>query len=300
MLRSDGPFGSALQAASIGRWLAVHPARPIRWSTEQVKGKSVADLIPVRRCAPEGEEGFVLIATIWLLVLAGSIVIVLVLRGMNDARDARSEGELLRQKLALDGAIETVIADRLFNGSRSQWSRVPAQGNIDADGIAVQVKSTSESGRLDLNVADLALIDRAFQGLGVGAGSRRIVLGRLQQLRGRGENLSSLAEMEVLLAEAQRDTTTCLADMVTMSSGLGQPRVGQMPAKLAFALGTTAGGVDGPANAEQFQAGEPQRLEAQIHAKNTRIAILRLSAQMRNGMALHAIGVGLCVNLAQQ
>lgn len=229
---------------------------------------------PIRK----GEQGFVLIAATWLLVLAGAVVALLMLRGLTDARDAKAEGELFRHKLALDGAVETVVADRLFNGSRSQWSRVPAQGSVDVDGIAVRARSTSESGRLDLNVADLALVDRALQGLGVGATNRRIVLGRLQQLRGRNEKLSSFAALEALLSQAQQDTTVCLADMMTFNSGLAQPRPGQMPGKLSFALGVPAGA--GDTNGRQFQPGEPQRLEVQMLSGGIRIVILRLTGQL--------------------
>jgi len=232
------------------------------------------------RRIPEGEQGFVLIAAIWLLVLAGAIVAVMMLRGMNDARAAKSEGELLQQKLALDGAMDTIVADRLFNGSRSRWSIAPAQGSIEIDGIGVQLRSTSESGRLDLNVADLALIDRALQGLGVSGGGRRIILGRLQARRGGARTLAVWADVDALLAEAQRDGAVCLADMMTMSSGLAQPQANRMPSQLAFALATP-----GRADGAPFQAGEAQRLEMRTQGGVARTVILRVSGQSGSGMA---------------
>lgn len=238
------------------------------------------------RPIPENEKGFVLIAAVWLLVLAGAIVALMMLRGMTEAREARSEGELLRHKLALDGAVETVVADRLFNGPRSPWSRVQAQGSLDIDGTAVQVRSTSENGRLDFNATELATVDRALQGLGVGAGNRRVVLGRMQQLRRRDERLSSFAALEALLSQAQKDTSVCLADMMTLDSGLPQPRAGQMPDKLAFALAM----VDGSeaAGGELLQGGEVQRLEMSTSLGMAHTTILRPIGQNRKAKMVTA------------
>src|SRR5688572_4437400 len=99
-----------------------------------------------------------------MLVLAGAITAVLMLRSLAGATAAVEHEEGIERKLALESAIETMLADRLFNGPRSGWWMTPVQGRIAMDGGDVAIRITSESGRLDVNVADPALIDSALRG----------------------------------------------------------------------------------------------------------------------------------------
>jgi hypothetical protein len=193
---------------------------------------------------PDHEQGFALIAAIWLLVLGGAIVAVIMLRTMTASRAAVASGVQLADKLALDGAIDSVVADILFNGNRSRWAQLPSNGSIDVGGRSVSVTITSENGLLDINEADPKLIDGALRGFGVSAGPRAAFIDQLllrrvtkQPLRSRDELLRVIA-----VSGVQASGEVCLVDMLTVSSGLATPQVDQMPAKLARAMGVVGAG----------------------------------------------------------
>ena len=75
---------------------------------------------------PDSEQGFVLIAAIWLLLLCAVMVAVLMLRGHDRAVAAADASDRLKARLVLESAVETVVADILFNGQASRAATVPA------------------------------------------------------------------------------------------------------------------------------------------------------------------------------
>jgi hypothetical protein len=193
---------------------------------------------------PEREQGFALIAAIWLLVLGGAIVAVIMVRTMTVSRGAVADGVQLAEKLALDGAIDSVVADILFNGNRSRWAQLPASGSIDVGGRSISVTITSENGLLDVNEADPKLIDGALRGFGVAAGPRAAFIDQLLLKRATKQPLRSRDEVLRVIAVAgvQASGGVRLVDVLTVSSGLATPQVDQMPAKLARAIGVVGGG----------------------------------------------------------
>jgi hypothetical protein len=193
---------------------------------------------------PDHEQGFALIAAIWLLVLGGAIVAVIMVRTMTASRAAVASGVQLTDKLALDGAIDSVVADILFNGNRSRWAQLPASGSVDVGGRSVTVTISSENGLLDVTEADPKLIDGALRGFGVSARPRAAFIDQLllrrvtkQPLRSRDELLRVIA-----VSGVQASGEVCLVDMLTVSSGLATPQVDQMPAKLVRAMGVVGTG----------------------------------------------------------
>lgn len=240
-----------------------------------------------RSARPRNEEGFILIAAIWLLILAGSIAAILMARSLSEAREMTDAKERLEQKLALESAIETVFADRLFNGPRSRWWLLPADGVIRAGDRRVKVRVTSESGRLDMNEADLALLDTALRGFGLDGNERGGLIVHLQRLRSTGRRLRSLAEMEAVLAAATADRS-CFKKHLTIASGLAEPRANHMSAELAKALGEPTGSF-GPVAAD---AGAALRVEASLPAGASLMAIGRLTSQTDRPLSISAWRIG--------
>lgn len=223
-----------------------------------------------------GERGFVLIAAIWLLILAGSITAVLMLRTLSAASAASGHADSLARRLALESAIETMMADRLFNGSGSAWHLVPARGRIEIGGRAISIRLTSDSGRLDVNMADPALIDTALQRFGVAAAERGAILTRLLALRARKKRIGSAADLDRLLARASRAAGTCLADHFTWVSGLAEPRPGQVSRDLARALGGRGGAI-GDDRPGEPEGGSGLRVEASDDGGAALLAIAHVS-----------------------
>lgn len=168
---------------------------------------------------PQSESGFILIAAIWLLILGGSIAALLLLRAQSASVKATAAEDMLAGTLAIDAAVETVIMDVLVNGSRSQWAILPATGHVSIEDAQLDVRITSELGRVDLNEAEIKIIEQAlarYQVSPAAAGRLKVTL-----LRRRGENrpLRSWSEVEAILPRSG-----CLAEHFTIFSGLAVPQ----------------------------------------------------------------------------
>jgi len=187
------------------------------------------------------------VAAIWMLVLAGAIAAVLMLRGLGAATEATDQADDLRNRLLMESAIETVMADRQFNGPRGRWWLLPATGDVDVDGVKVEVRLSSESGRLDINEADPALIDRALIGLGLAGVDRAALIAHLRGLRSQGGRIGSFAELRRLVDGA--GGRACALEALTFSSALAEPGGGELNDALAKALGRTVVNGANPATA---------------------------------------------------
>jgi hypothetical protein len=181
------------------------------------------------------EQGYILITAIWLLILCGSIAALLMLRSLNSAKAAADNGAILQQKILLEGTVDTILAERLFEGNRSRWWLLPSSGSIIIDGKSVSVEISSENGRIDINEADPRLVDRALQGLGVEAAARAAAIGKLNYLRAIQARITSDADLDLLLS-SRSESNPCLSRYFTLASGLPEPRAGQMAEPLARAL----------------------------------------------------------------
>lgn len=175
---------------------------------------------------PDREKGFVLISAIWLLVLAGSIVAILMLRGVQQASEAVKEAKNLQERFAAEGAAQTVIADMLIEGSGSRWAQTPSSGRVLVGEIGVSVQVSSEAGRIDLNDGDLAVIQETLRRLGLGAAELNAVAERLKQKRLQGIRLGSVDEFLAWAPEIRADIDP--VRMFTVVSGLAIPNYNQV------------------------------------------------------------------------
>jgi hypothetical protein len=210
----------------------------------------------------EGEQGYVLIAAIWLLVLAGAIVAMLMLSSLRLARETRDNGAILHERLAMDAAVETIVADRIINGDRSIWSRAPVDGTLDVEGVAVHVRSTSEADRIDINLSDATVIDAVLRQSGLQAAQREHVLGDLARRRGTAGGIASMVELEALLGAVGGRST---ADRFTFVPGSVTKPASAIPV------------------AASLQPGAAQRLTLEAAGGGSRTAIVRAVGQ--RGMA---------------
>lgn len=191
--------------------------------------------------AQDGEQGFVLIGVVWLLLLCTALVAVMMLRGRAQAQAATGERERLQTKLDYDAMIETVAADLLIEGPNSRWWQVPASGTVQIGDHMLKATVTSEAGRLDLNDADPVTIDDALRGLGYSAQARSAFIERLRFRRSQGRIFAS-ADADALVSTLEGSTGgACPADLFTLDSALAVPAVERMSLQLAHALGQPGG-----------------------------------------------------------
>lgn len=188
---------------------------------------------------PGGEEGFVLISAIWLLLLGAAVVAVIQLMVLDRAKSTAFDKAQLKHRLALETAYETAVADMLFNGPRSAFAKLPAETSYTLNGKAITVRMSAESGRLDVNKADLTLIDQALMGLGVNNPERTAFLGVLTSARNKVAGIATTDDLDAALRETGLDSNYgfCMAQYLTVHSGLPRPLAGQMPTELARAIG---------------------------------------------------------------
>lgn len=187
-------------------------------------------------------NGYVLITVMWFLILGGSIVAVMMLTALREAEGTRFAIDDARRRLAQQSAIETAIADILFEGRQSVFAQLPAQRVYTIDGIDVTVSARSEAGKIDFNQADPQLIERALRGLGVGGQPRERFLA---DIAARREADRPFVALDDALAAARAAGVAMpdgapLATHFTTYSGRSRPDPQHLAADLARALNEPA------------------------------------------------------------
>ncbi len=185
------------------------------------------------------EQGYILITAVWMLLLGASIVAVIMIHNLRASEELSFDREQTQIKYAQESAVETVVADILFNGPRSELARLPAQTSYTINGIAMQVQVTSESGKIDVNQADPALMERALRGLGISGSQRQAFLAIIAGERSASRLFQSPTDVGAAMQQAGIAVGSgfCPDNYFTTFSGLGQPVAGQMRPELAKALG---------------------------------------------------------------
>jgi general secretion pathway protein K len=130
------------------------------------------------------QRGVALIVVMWLLVLLAAIVGLFALNAHVEALQASA----LRQRVVLDHAaeagIEAVAARLLATDARRR--PVPDGRETEMpfdDGITLTVTVTDESGKVDINVADLALLQRLFLQMGLAPAEAQQLAGAIVDWR---------------------------------------------------------------------------------------------------------------------
>ncbi len=189
--------------------------------------------------ATPAERGYILITAVWMLLLGASIVAVIMVHNMRASEQLSFEREQTQIKYAQESAVETAVADILFNGPRSPLSRLPAEASYTINDVSMQIRVSSESGKIDVNQADPVLIERALRGFGIAGSQRQAFLTIIAGERSASRLFQSPAEVAAAMQQAgiPVDGDFCPDKYFTTFSGLGQPAAGQMLPELAKALG---------------------------------------------------------------
>lgn len=174
-----------------------------------------------------------------MLLLGASIVAYIIAHNLRVAEQYSFEQEQLEIAYAQESAFETALADMLFNGPRSTFANLPAETSYSINGVQMRILVEIESGKIDVNRADVTLIDRALRGFGVSASKRDVFQRSLETKRRSGQLLESSSELHALMEQSGIGigNALCAADYFTVYSGLTQPEKSQMKSELSGALG---------------------------------------------------------------
>lgn len=162
----------------------------------------------------EREQGYALIAALWLLLLAASLAGILMLRTVEGAKSAAAQRTALIRASVEESALQTAAADLMLNGASSRFGPLPSTARYQIGKTEVLIAASRESDRLDVNDAALPIIDTELQVQGVSAGIRSRFLGELGALRARGQRLDSVAALEALMPDE-----ACAIDVLTPHGG---------------------------------------------------------------------------------
>ena len=174
-----------------------------------------------RRGPDAGESGYALMGVIWLLLFAGSVTALLLMRSSAQMAETRKEADLVRGRLALEGALDAIAAERLFGRADSPWMMAGSH-TIDVEGVSVSGTVSAEDLRIDVNRAGAEAIDGELRAAGVSAATRIRTLGNISMARA-GGRVASLPGLASLLADAQREAKSCLLERLTAFGGRTQP-----------------------------------------------------------------------------
>ncbi|WP_074206217.1 hypothetical protein [Parasphingorhabdus marina] len=225
-----------------------------------------------------------MITAIWMLLLGASIVAILMARNLHQSEQYSFEREQIAHRYALDSAVENVAADLLFNGPRSTFAQLPNETGYSIGGVNVTVKVSSESGKIDVNQADIALVERALRGLAASAQSREVFLDQIKASRAADRPFQSALDIAAALQQSglcggsiQED----LGQFFTAYSGLAQPQQGQIDPQLARALGQPHVGSGG-----RTRPGTAIRVEARSEQEQVQVAVLRVGGSLSQSHVL--------------
>ncbi|MEP2103755.1 MAG: hypothetical protein ABJP02_16615 [Parasphingorhabdus sp.] len=236
-----------------------------------------------------GEDGYILITAVWLLLLGASIVAIIMVHNLRYSEELSFEREMIKIGDAQESAVETIIADILFNGPRSQFALLPATSEYRIDGVSMQVSVSNENGKIDLNQADLELIRRALQGLGVSGVPREKFVMLVRQGRYTEHPFRSMIDVSSAFAQAGIGTTDgfCPEQYFTAFSGLSQPQSNQMDPRLSKALGEASS-----SDQQRFRPGNALRLEIVAEKGLPLVAVVRTSGLIDRSHSVLDWGVG--------
>lgn len=167
-----------------------------------------------------GEQGYALIAALWLLLLAASLAGILMLRAVDGAKSAAAQRTALIQAAVEESALQTAAADLMLNGASSRFGSLPSTARYQIGEAEVLIAASRESDRLDVNDAPLPMIDAELQVQGSIAGVRSQFLGELGAMRARSQRLESVAALEALMPDE-----ACAIHVLTPHGG----RTGALP-----------------------------------------------------------------------
>lgn len=231
----------------------------------------------------DDEGGYVLISTIWLILLGATLVTAISLTVLNNAEFHAEERERVRKILAIESAYETVVADILFNGPRSNFALLPASADYNLSGFPMKVEVIAENGKIDLNNAEPALVERALRGLAVPSIARNAYLEAYRMRRSKAQTLLSIADIEAemqnagikIAAPSNDNGSLCASQFFTSHSGLSQPDSVHSPPKLNRALN-----VANVANSVPVRLGSSLRIKIKAEKGLPLIAIVRITGNL--------------------
>lgn len=180
-------------------------------------------------CQSFRNSGFVLLQTLWLLLLASLLTTVVLTTSLSNARDGAATVSAFRVEMAAESAVHVVLHDMLTAGPHSAWVRRVAASKLPIDGTEVTVSVTDANGLVDLNAANEATL-RRFLAAALPTREAATLLNAIKAARPIGDYSTLIA------LEGMEDVFESLSPYVTLYSKRSLPSAESAPDWLAKVL----------------------------------------------------------------
>lgn len=227
-------------------------------------------------------NGFALVNVIWLLLLGAALVSAIQLATIASVEEQAFDQKQIERELAMESAFETAMADILFYGNGGAFRQLPATTNYQIDGFSLTVHISGENGKLDLNQAEPALIDRALRGFDIPSSQRESIIDAILAKRGNDVRIQTVADIEqifgvngVELSSPFGSGDFCPSRFFTPFSGLAQPSTVGMEPRLARALNLIPAG-----QTSEFQTGQVNRVRIEARDGPPLITYIRITGNL--------------------
>jgi hypothetical protein len=230
----------------------------------------------------KADRGFVLLTSIWMLVLTGALASAALIAARTASLAIRQNYDSALATLALAQAQDEVIHDLMTRGRYGRWGKgaVSSQVNV-VDNIPVTVRISNEAGQIDLLSADPDLVQQLIKqiaraltdgGAPVDAEAATRSLRKLQA-RNSGEPLQrSLRSLEELasLDGWTPELVACVKSYATLHTGQQRPASAYALPLIQQILGNdkTEAKPNHSIGGERSLAGEVFRLEMNASASS--------------------------------
>jgi general secretion pathway protein K len=191
-----------------------------------------------RTQASRGENGMVLVAVLWTMVLLAMLAAALVMMSRSEARNVTLDQDQLQARETVKAGINLAIV--ALTDPNRDWPTDGTPRTITVDGVPVAVAITSEGGKVDLNNAAPDLIRGLLAAVGQGPGAADEIANEIVARRQNG-GFTSLAEL-LQLPEIDEDLFDRVTPDLTLYSGSSSvdPSAAPMDVLLAIPGNTRA------------------------------------------------------------
>lgn len=184
----------------------------------------------------QSSSGFVLLHTLWLLLVASALISgLLILANQTSVNFSLTDLET-RRELAQESAVELAIHDIVTRGARSRWLNPPtATEVVEIEGQRIALSVQNVAGLVDAGSSETTVLKTLLDGTLNRDGA--IVLARIDAARSkRGTRpFSTYAELRAITQITDQEFG-CLYQSITIFSGRLEPNTLLMPLSLAKLL----------------------------------------------------------------
>ncbi|EIK94456.1 general secretion pathway protein K [Pseudomonas sp. M47T1] len=214
----------------------------------------------------KGQQGVALLLVLWVLAVLSTLLAGLAGTVQLQQRQAGWQAAHVRALLAAEAGLSQAAISLQARDLKARWAANGQPHALTFDQAQVAVSVRSERGKLDLNAASQADVDRLLRACGAAPSVAEAIAQALQQQRDGSTPLRALEEFRELPGMSAALYRRVLP-LVTVWSGQAQPDPSLAPPRLARALGLPTVRTPNPDAGQILTVTSEARLPGGVHAQ---------------------------------